>query len=62
MDETAKEVCLLPREKCTTEVYLRIIDQSINTVLYRSSVLRGTHDPGHAKMNSLQKLLKMRTS
>jgi len=36
MDETAKEVCLLPQEKFRTEVYLRIIDQSISKNLYRA--------------------------
>jgi len=29
MDETAKGVCLLPLETFRTEVYLRIIDQTI---------------------------------
>jgi len=65
MDETAKEVCLLPHEKMRTEVYLRTIHQSINKNVYsvsKSSVLRATPDPGQAKMNSLQRLLKLRTS
>ena len=65
MDETAKEVCLLPHEKFRTEVYLRIIDQSINKNVYSASkslLLRGTPNPGQAKMSSLQNLLKLRTS
>ena len=45
------------------KVYLRFTDQSINKNLYsapKSSLLRGTPDPGQAEINSLQKLLKLR--
>jgi len=48
-DDTAEEVCLLPLEKFRTEVYLPVIDQSINTNLYSAPLARGTLDPGQRK-------------